>query len=117
MNSDSAIPYGTLYIKYPNGNTETHPVYTTKEEAERQGKEKSAQKELIDNLPASIVSVWKRTNGTDLPPDGEIVIGIELSGTPLECRWNYICKRWEAFDFQDGRWYPVTLMYWTKCPI
>lgn len=65
----------------------------------------------------TVSAIWE-TGETDIfPEEGEIVIGIELSGTPLECRYNYVEKRWEAFDFQAANWFPVTLAYWTKCPI
>lgn len=102
--------YGELYIKYPNGDTEKHIVYTTSDEKER-------LKQDLLGMPPTVPGIWESPTSKKMPTDGEIVIGIELSGTPLECRYNYVEKRWEAFDFQTGNWFPVTLAYWTKCPI
>jgi hypothetical protein len=70
-----------------------------------------------NKISPKIKSVWEKANGNKLPNDGEIVIGIELSGTPLECRYNYIEKRWEAFDFYNAKWYEVTLTYWATSPV
>lgn len=120
--AESDTKYGMLYIKFPDGSFEEHPIFVSAEECERLSAEKkrleemsNKEKEWLNNLP-QFSGGWKMADKNTLPADGEEVAGISMWGDLFRFRYNHKDNLWEAFYPEDCMWLGLKPIYWIYPP-